>query len=198
MKILFIKWCILFIFFNYSFGQTGVVTRLPGPPTLEEKVTKSNLVIEGQVIAVKCFHHKDNIYTSAVIKISKIFKGYINDSVVELVFLGGVTDSDALIISGGLILNTGMAGIFFVENNRPEISLVKSIASYWPTFGSRSYIGYHEESYMVAHHIATCVGIAYDDLEKDLFQPIEAITKIPRKVLGPNMFEQKPQTIKSK
>ncbi len=44
---------------------------------------------------------------------------------------------------------------------------------------------------MVAQHVATCGSMAYDNLEKDLLQPIEAVTKTQRKVLGPNMFERK-------
>jgi hypothetical protein len=185
--------CFIFIGTSYvCSAQSDNGSPYRTQPTLEEKVTKSDLVIEGLVESVTGFRaNKGNIYTSVIIRITKLFKGTVSDSIIEVIVDGGTADSILVMVSHGLILSTGMEGIFLLSPNQTEVKYAKEVKSFIPLYGERSYIGYHPEIYMVAHHVATCKGVTYDDLEKDLFEPIEAVTKTPRKVMGLNMFERK-------
>ncbi len=69
-------------------------------PSLAEKVAKADAVIEGMVIETKGYDSKDKstIYTSALVRVSKIFKGTVSDIIIELVFEGGYTDEHRLIM----------------------------------------------------------------------------------------------------
>jgi hypothetical protein len=69
------------VFFNVSFAQNYA---------LEERVKQSDIVIEGEVIKAEGFSVDSvAIYTSAIVRISKIFKGNISDSTIEVVLIGG-------------------------------------------------------------------------------------------------------------
>jgi len=193
MNILTIYFNLFFLlFFNLSNAQNSVDLSASDYPTLNEKVGHSDLVIEGEVINTKSFRNNGgNIYTAVNIRVTKIFKGAINDSMIELILQEGGTDSMIVVVSNKLSLEKGMEGIFLLSNNGTKVSLNNAFQSYVPLYGVRSYIEYHDRIHMFAHHIATCRGVAYDDLENDLFKPIEALTGVPRKVLGLNMFERK-------
>ena len=84
-----------------------------------------------------------------------------------------------------------MEGVFFLRDNTTGPKFENGVNSFKAVYGRKSYIEYHDKAHMVAHHVATCVGLSYDDLERDLFTPIETYTKMPRKMLGLNMFERK-------
>jgi len=152
-------------------------------------INDADLVIEGRVLSATGYRiSTGQIYTSVIVKITKLFKGSITDSVVELVYYGGVSDSFAVFSSGGFSLSKGMEGIFAMQDNKTVSKLTKGPASY---FEPILYVKYIDKKYRgPGNHPAFWKGLTFDNLEKDLFEPIEAITKTPRKVLGLNMFEQ--------
>ena len=159
-------------------------------PTLDEKVSKANAIIEGFVVSTRGFENEEKtaIYTSATIRISKIFKGTIADSTIELVFEGGMYNGKRQILTHSFAVDKGNDGIFFIKANTSTAVWVDRSYSYIHLMGTSGYIKYHHDS---VNHPATCPGgVFYADLEKDLFQAIEAITKVPRKTLAPNIFER--------
>jgi hypothetical protein len=154
---------------------------------LETNVKISDLIVEGKVISSRGFKsRKSQIFTSATIRVSKVFKGQISDTLIELVFYGGQYENTVAIVSDGFEISDGEEGIFFLKHNTTFANYRKELLSYEP---EGLPISYHDWPYMVAHHMATSQGVTYDDLEKDLFQRIESATGQKRKVFSPNMFE---------
>jgi hypothetical protein len=179
----------LFVFIACAAQETNASK--PTSISLEKNVSQADLIVEGHVVSTKVFTDKGNAYTSAIIRITKVFKGNTSDSAIELIYAGGIADSIAVRVTHGLGLSPGMEGVFFLRENKSDAKFVNGMKSFKAVYGRKSYIEYHDQAHMVAHHTATCVGVAYDDLENDLFKPIEATTGISRKVIGPNMFERK-------
>jgi hypothetical protein len=147
---------------------------------LEGAVLHSEVIIEGHSIGVKCFKARGRIYTSDLIKITKIFKGDISDSTIELIFEGGQVDGIGEFSEDGGDPDISVEGVFFLHINQTDVKLKPELQSYSPDYC----IGYHN-----GIHRAVWGDVPYDDMEKDIFQVIEATTGQKRKVLGPNMFE---------
>jgi hypothetical protein len=166
-------------------------------PTLDEKIEKSDVIIEGQVINTRGFENdeKTSIYTSATIRISKIFKGAIVDSTIEIVFEGGKLGDKRQILTHAFYIDKGRDGIFFLKANNSSAVLGDKANSYILPMGTSSYIEYHHDP---VNHPATSPGTSYDDIEKDLFQHIEAITKLPRIIIGSSIFDRKATTNRKK
>lgn len=147
----------------------------------------SDVIIEGHVIEGKSFKTRTSIYTSVTIRILKIFKGNITDSLIEVVEEGGSIDGQQLDINDGTVgASLNDEGIFFLDSNKTGATLKSNLLSY--SLAS-SFIGYRFGPVRVGNHLATCKGVTYDDIEKDLYEPIEAATGQKRKVLGKNGFE---------
>ncbi|MDB5283552.1 MAG: hypothetical protein JWO06_2627 [Bacteroidota bacterium] len=157
-------------------------------------IAKADLVIEGRVISATGFMpDKGRVFTSAIVQITKMFKGTVKDSLVELVYYGGSCDGIILIDArGGFGLSKDMEGIFALLDNKTDNKLAKGLQSY---FEPIEYIKYLPENIRgPGNHTAYWAGNTYDDLEKEVFQPIEAITRQKRKVFGQNMFERPRQS----
>jgi len=161
---------------------------------LESVINQSDVVIEGKGIAGKHFRVNGNIYTAVTVNVSKIFKGAISDTLIEVVYEGGCMMKDTsgggiaieqcvTVSDGGFGVSPGSDGVLLLHANNTA-RLDPKIHSYM----MYDYIKYHHGGEMVAHHVATSRGVTYDDLEKDLFQRIEAATKTPRKVIKLNSF----------
>jgi hypothetical protein len=157
-------------------------------PRLEDKTSEAEAIVEGAVIETKGFQNEGMscIYTSATIKISKIFKGEISDSTIELIFIGGRMGDRFAHVSDAFSIIKGQEGMFFIKNNRTGYSMQNTSKSFIPSNGYYCYIEYHHD---LANHKATCPGVYYDDLEKDLYPSIEAATGISKKILCLNTFE---------
>ena len=179
----------LILYCNVSVGQQTVV--LPSNKNSNEKnpMRRADIVIEGHVISAKCFKTETNIYTSIIVRALKIFKGNGKDSLIEVIEEGGQLDGvDVTVYDGTIEAHLNDEGIFFLDSNKTQISLRTELKSY--VFAS-DFIGYRFGGARVGNHLATCRGVTYDDIEKDLYQPIETATGQKRKVLGLNSFETK-------
>jgi hypothetical protein len=194
---------LLFIFLSaYSFSQETV--HPSDLQKLKEKTIKADAIVEGIITNVKGFKGDHGmVYTSATIRISKIFKGDISDSIIELIFAGGKMDNGEFdIIDHGFHIGKGEDGMFFLRENKTGNILQSSLKSFIPSNGSRGYIKFnHSISKPVInsdgsyndgpfYHIANSRDGYFDDLKRDLYEPIIAITGTPAKVLGLNIFEQ--------
>jgi len=182
-------WVIIFaIVYNACVAQ---VTHLAKDNALERWIAKADLIIEGRVLSTETFmgENPHEAFTSAQIKVTKIFKGTLNDSIVEFVFMGGYYKGGVVLSSQAVNLGPLDEGIFLLSENKSGNTIAKGMASYIEPHGEISCILYHAKLKLPGNHYAVGGGFVCDDLEKDLFQRIEAATGQKRKILGPNIFE---------
>ncbi len=96
---------------------------------LENKISHSDMVLEGEVIEKKAFKDKVGaIYTSYLVRASRIFKGAISDSLVEFIYYGGTIGDDIQWRSDGI--SFGDDGIYFLDSNTTDARLRTNIKSY--------------------------------------------------------------------
>jgi hypothetical protein len=87
--------------------------------SLDEKVQRSSLIVEGKVISQKSFWNPRHtmIYTSNKVEVFKIFKGSLRDTTIEVLTQGGSVDGVSIEASDLLDLLTDETGIFFCFPN---------------------------------------------------------------------------------
>lgn len=128
---------------------------------------ESELIIEGRLISSKSFkimHH--GIYTANTYKVLKVFKGAIVDSLIEVVYEGGQVDGYETIITDG-VSDVITEGVFFFKD-KCQYHYSKDLESYFPpVYG----IGYYS-----ADNKVRCGDVTFDNIEKEIYQPIEALT----------------------
>jgi hypothetical protein len=193
---------LIYILFSLAFLTNSYAQTIPPAENIpahiahlsfEDRVSKSDAIVEGKVIGTDGFLGlKGSVFTSVIIQISKIFKGDIKDTIVELVIEGGTIPSGpykgaitAAIDGCCPLLYKGMGGMFFLRQNNSSIQSGKKIQSYFYLQGL-SLFYYHTDPF---NPPATGPDQQYHDLEKELYEPIEAITGSPRKTIGPNLIE---------
>ncbi|MFD2514133.1 T9SS type A sorting domain-containing protein [Pontibacter locisalis] len=91
------------------------------PVSLEERTQNSDIIIEGEVISQKSFwdSRHENIYTSNIIRVYKVFKGEVKAEEIELITKGGTVGLKMHVHSTALELDKGEQGIFFLNKNQP-------------------------------------------------------------------------------
>jgi hypothetical protein len=162
--------------------------------SLKDKINKSDIVVEGVVIndtrADGFLGSKGNVFTSVIIRVSKVFKGEIKDTIIELVIEGGTRPSGQFkgyqTGSMGGYIGKDYEGLFFLRTNNSTIQSRKNVQSYFLLYFN-SYIVYDSYKWV---HTAAVDGKSTEDFEKDIYKPIEAITGTPRKVIGLMPFEE--------
>jgi len=153
--------------------------------TFTDNVIKSDLITEARLISKEGFMYNDGIYTSCIYRLLKVFKGDIKDTVIELIIPGGFMPNIGGADVGYAIPVPDFEGFFFLRVNKSAIQSGTHLKSYFYTYG-QSGMGYN---HVPGYSIAFDGENHYNDLEKDLYEPIEAITHTPRKILGLNSFE---------
>jgi hypothetical protein len=182
MKSLIAILSMIFFFLYSNIGLSQITT--PNPPLtkvtlIERCVSKSELIIEVHAITSNSFKAQNhNIYTAVIYKVLKTFKGNYTDSIIEVVYEGGSVDGQETMVTDYYEGLSGDEGILFL-NTKSNISFNKNLQAYLPNTG----ITYNKFS-----RNARCIEIVFDDIEKEIFQPIEAATGQKRKVLNKNMF----------
>jgi hypothetical protein len=158
--------------------------------SLEDKINKSDLVVEGVVInntrADGFIGSKGSVFTSSIIRVSKVFKGDIKDTIIELITEGGTLPDGSETGSNGSFIGKDYEGLFFLRMNNSTIQSGKNIEHYFFLYFN-SYIVYDSYKWV---HTAAVNGKSTEDFEKDIYKPIEAITGTPRKVIGLMPFEE--------
>ena len=86
------------------------------PISLEERISKSEIIVEGEVVSQKSFWNESqtNIYTSNLIKVYKVFKGTVQEQQIEIITLGGSVGLKKHVSSTALELYNGQQGMFFL------------------------------------------------------------------------------------
>ena len=74
------------------------------PVSLEERISASEMVVEGEVISKRSFWdaRHENIYTSNIIKVYKVFKGTLQQQEIEIITEGGTVGLDKHVYSEAL------------------------------------------------------------------------------------------------
>ncbi len=142
------------------------------PWSLEKRINKSTLVIEGKVISKEGVWNKDkgNIYTINTVEVYKIFKGSITAGEVRFITLGGTVGLDMVIANPSLELNPNETGVFLLKEN--PIELENQSAAFMPTASTQSFIKYN-----LRDVIAFDRAQNYTSINNDLYEEIKSTTK---------------------
>ncbi len=120
---------ILLCFFLFSLSQFGLKAQMQlGTITLPQIIDSSVYIFEGTVIKDSAFWGEGSIYTSNIIKVSKILKGRINCGNVEIITLGGCVNDgiNCERVYETLVLSPGGQGVFMCVNSKwPSLSAPK-------------------------------------------------------------------------
>jgi len=153
------------------------------PIPLEERIQQSGLIVEGEVVSKKSFWdaRRENIYTSNIIKVYKIFKGELKAQELELITEGGNVGLDVHVFSTSLKLTPGRQGIFFLND--------QNVLANTPAAGKRSTKAYGSQqgliSYDIHHNKATDAFLQFSSIES-AYSAITANTKISYRILRQN------------
>ncbi|MBI5646845.1 MAG: T9SS type A sorting domain-containing protein [Ignavibacteriae bacterium] len=90
------------------------------PVTLEEKVTKSAMIVEGRITAQSSYWDaaRARIYTSNLLQVSTVFRGGFTGTEMEIITEGGTVGDVHMHLTETLELEPGDAGLFFCEPSR--------------------------------------------------------------------------------
>jgi hypothetical protein len=156
---------------------------------LERKIQNAPFIFEGEVISSQSFMPEEQkiIYTSHIVKISKILKGdFLNDE-VEIITVGGSVNGLRLDVTNNLMLRDDWEGIFFCRNTvRPSLNRSNSNLALRVYEGEQGFIRYQNHfgsttAKTVFHH--------YENVETDLLSVIEQKTR-KRERINPNKRER--------
>ncbi len=150
------------------------------PLSLSQRVNSSELVLEGKVIGKTAAWDKDrrHIYTVNTISVYKVFKGQLQGSTIELITIGGVVGNEREDVSYGLKLNQGDTGVFTCI---PATSLPvqgSSAQRFRPYSEVQGFIGYDMQN-----GGARDVFNTYESIQRDIYSPIQKLTKRNYQVL---------------
>lgn len=167
----------LFFLPNLSFGQLYEVS-------LDEKIQKSTLIVEGKVVESRCYRADDKtIYTANKIKLTSLLKGDYRDEYLTITTWGGELDDELQTWTHLLTLNKGEQGIFFLDPTRvPSIE----VADYPPSFdvyaASQGFIRFiqNDAKAWVGHEPFH----TYHNIPGDLYGHIERQTGQKRSLFG--------------
>ena len=145
--------------------------------SLKNRIESADYIIEGEVIAQQSFwdDKNENIYTSNLVHLYKIFDGKIvGHQELELITRGGIVDEEMQIDHPSLQLSKGDIGIFLLSyNNVNNNSIAESSKLYCvPTMVNQSFLAYdfHLGKAFDPFH-------SYDNVSTDLYGFIEQQTK---------------------
>lgn len=163
-----ILWCFLLLLL-ISFGSNAQLV----PISLEQRVTNSDVVFEGKVIAKSAAwdRGRHHIYTTNIITVYKVFKGKIANSTVELVTIGGTVGNEREDVSYGLKLEEGSVGVF---------TCIPSTANLKSSSSSTKLKAYSEIQGFIQYDLKTGsardVFKVYKNISKEVYASVEKIT----------------------
>lgn len=177
----------LFSFFFISFFTLLNAQYIELP--LQEKIQNAPFIFEGEVIRSQSFMSEEHkvIFTSHIIKISKIFKGDFRNDEVEIITVGGSVDGLRLDVTNNLTLLDGWEGVFFCKPTiRPSLNHLNSGLALRVYGGEQGFIRYKND---FERTTATTFFDYYDNIETDLLSVIEQKTH-KRERVNPNKRER--------
>tara|TARA_R110002049_G_scaffold90686_3_gene227157 strand:+ start:3471 stop:5252 length:1782 start_codon:yes stop_codon:yes gene_type:complete len=141
---------------------------------LSKQIEKSTLVFEGKVLSKKSFWdvNHEKIYTVNTVEVHKVFKGDFLTT-VDIITLGGVTDSEAQMVSPSLELYKGDLGVFTLnEGNVLLDAAAVPKKRYMPYGSSQAFYKYD-----VNTNEASNIFITKNGITDSFYNEIKSITK---------------------
>ena len=172
MKYTFFK--IYLFLFVFTFNTLGAQIMGLEEISFQKQIENATMVVEGEVIAKKCFWNNNLIYTANTVKVQKIFKGEFVKT-IDVITKGGVVGLEAVSVSSGLKLQKGTVGLFMLENiGAQNIYNNKSADKQFKPYSAiQGFYKYNLFDDLAANPFKVKQGIA-----SSLYQEIESITKI--------------------
>ncbi|TAF32181.1 MAG: PKD domain-containing protein [Cytophagales bacterium] len=129
--------------------------------SLIERTQSAEQVIQGLVIKQTSYWDTDKklIFTKNTIALEHIFKGDKSQKTLEVHTLGGRVDN-IMLKHEGLMLNPGDRGVFFVQRRSSGVLM--------PLYEKTGFVKFDQARQIAADALQT-----YNNIEKDLFTPIE-------------------------
>ncbi|MET0635036.1 MAG: T9SS type A sorting domain-containing protein [Chitinophagaceae bacterium] len=169
----------IFSLFFFSAVRSQGLYEVP----MTEKISHSPLIFEGQVISASSFWNPDHtmIYTSNLVRITKVFQGTARSTEVEVLTSGGIVDNKVITVSELLTLEPGTMGIFF---SYPSVSGLKS-----PVTGRQLLDIYASAQGVLKYDLASQRASSpfenFDDITGKLYPRLEKLTGRKRINLDP-------------
>ncbi|MFT4850477.1 MAG: hypothetical protein ACI83B_003035 [Sediminicola sp.] len=164
-----------FILLFFLMGGTSVNSQiLLREASLKKQIENSSLVVEGKVLSKKSFWNTENnnIYTSNVIEVYKVFKGQPIET-IEVITEGGTIGLSAQIVIPSLKLNVNYIGVFMLYENNVNLKS-KSSKKQFKTYGSlQGFYKYNLDSDAAVNPFKKKQGIS-----STFYKEIMSITKI--------------------
>ncbi len=143
------------------------------PISLTQRVTNSNIIVEGSVISKKSFWNAAHnfIYTSNLIQVKQVLKGTLSSSFIEIITAGGEIEDRRITAEPSLKLNGEQEGVFMIN--------FKTAAS---QFGYNTFDVYSDEQGFIKfdtkENSASDPFNTYDDINTDLYKAIGDIMNV--------------------
>lgn len=144
------------------------------PISLDQRIEKSTIILEGKVVSQSCFWSEDKsaIYTLNVIDVYKLFKGRLESKQVELITKGGIIGNKMQRVTHSLELKIDDIGIFTTIPSITKISTNSNSMKLRAYAGAQGFIKYN-----LTEKSAKDVFNNYTNIATDLHSKIVARTK---------------------
>lgn len=143
--------------------------------SLNEKTTRSNLIIEGKVVSQTGFWNAKHsmIYTASKVEVYKIFKGRYNSDTIDIITEGGSVGYEIVESSEALKLSLNQVGVFFLYPNVLGITLPGRAETLWDVYSSsQGFLNYD-----LIHGAASAPFARYKDIVNDLYKELKTKTR---------------------
>jgi hypothetical protein len=112
--------------------------------SLDEKIEKSTLIIEGKVIESQCYRADNgNIYTANKVQLFSVLKGDYRENYLTITTWGGEIDDELQTWTHLLTLDRGDNGVFFLQPTRvPNIQATDYPASFDVYSGIQGFVAF--------------------------------------------------------
>jgi hypothetical protein len=130
------------------------------PLTLQQKVDSATIIFEGKLVLRKTVNSRWGLCTDNYVLVSREFKGAFSTDTIEIVTLGGRNNETATAFSDAFTLGIH-EGIFFCVPAPKGYVDVGNRQTYDVLNGKDGLISYYSKS--------------YQDLKKDVYEPIEQL-----------------------
>ncbi|MEQ3654909.1 MAG: T9SS type A sorting domain-containing protein [Dokdonia sp.] len=169
---------LLLVSVGYSYSQCSMI-----PKPLDQRIADSRLVIEGEVIKQQGIWNdaKTMIHTINTIKVSKVFKGEMSSSTVDILTQGGTVGLTHDRVSVALKLHLGDIGVFTLRDNS---SSVKSSLPLYEVLGrQQGFIAYSPVDGSAADFQSR-----FSSIENELYPFVTAMTRSAYREIQPLQF----------
>ena len=177
----------IFIFIALLLASGNLMAQLV-PVPLEQRVMNSSLVFEGKVLSKSSFWDKErkHIYTSNLVSVYKVFKGELDNSIVEVITIGGMVGNEMEKVSYGLELQEGYIGVFTCIPNTAKFTAGSKKLRLKPYAEIQGFIRYD-----LATGTARDVFKVYKNVSREIYPVIQKLTSSNFRVLNKADFKLK-------